>query len=61
MWGCKTHWFALPKGLRDRIWATYRPGQEVTKTPSAEYIQAAKDVREWIARSQLGKDGNHGS
>jgi hypothetical protein len=22
MWGCKQHWFALPKPLRDRIWAT---------------------------------------
>jgi hypothetical protein len=52
MWGCKAHWFMLPKALRDRIWATYRTGQEVTKTPSAEYVQAAKDVQEWIAQHQ---------
>lgn len=49
MWGCRAHWFKLPKPLRDRIWATYRPGQEITKTPSAEYIAAAKDVQAWIA------------
>ena len=48
MWGCKPHWFALPKQLRDRIWATYRRGQEVTKTPSAEYIEAALAVQQWI-------------
>lgn len=48
MWGCRVHWFKIPKDLRDRIWATYRPGQEVTKTPSAEYIEAAKAVQEWI-------------
>jgi hypothetical protein len=34
MWGCKPHWFKLPKQLRDRIWATYEIGQEVSMTPS---------------------------
>lgn len=49
MWGCRAHWFALPKRLRDRIWATYQPGQEITKTPSAEYLAAAREVQDWIA------------
>lgn len=49
MWGCKMHWFKLPKHLRDRIWKTYRPGQEVTMTPSKEYVEAAKEVQTWIA------------
>lgn len=53
-WGCKAHWFALPKTLRDRIWATYRPGQEITKDPSPEYIAAARDVREWILKKEAG-------
>lgn len=55
MWGCKGHWFALPAGLRARIWATYKPGQEVHGTPSVAYIEAAKAVQEWIAtRTQEG-------
>lgn len=49
MWGCKGHWFALPKHLRDRIWATYRRGQEITKTPSPEYLEAALEIQAWIA------------
>lgn len=49
MWGCKAHWFALPAGLRARVWATYKPGQEVNGTPSAAYIEAAKAVQAWIA------------
>lgn len=49
MWGCKGHWFTLPKRLRDRIWATYRRGQEITKSPSPEYIEAALEVQKWIA------------
>lgn len=49
MWGCKQHWFRLPRSLRNRIWDTYVPGQEISKMPSDEYIQAAKDVQEWIS------------
>src|SRR3546814_12786916 len=38
MWGCKKHWFTLPKDIRDGIWRTYKPGQEISKSPSAEYL-----------------------
>lgn len=48
MWGCKAHWFKLPKRLRDRIWATYEIGQEVSMTPSDEYLAVAHEVQEWI-------------
>lgn len=48
MWGCKPHWFKLPKALRDRIWATYEIGQEVDMTPSDEYLAAAFAVQNWI-------------
>ncbi len=49
MWGCKKHWFKLPQALRNRIWATYKPGQEISKTPSATYLEAAMAVQQWIA------------
>lgn len=48
MWGCKAHWFRLPKRLRDLIWDTYEIGQEQTMTPSDEYLAAAHEVQEWI-------------
>lgn len=54
LWGCKKHWYMLPQALRNKIWATYRPGQEITKTPSKEYLLAAKEVQEWIA--EAGED-----
>lgn len=41
MWGCKRHWFMLPKDIRKEIWATYKPGQEIKKNPSPAYIAAA--------------------
>jgi hypothetical protein len=65
MWGCKQHWSKLPMRLRSRIWATYRPGQEISKTPSAEYVAVAHDVQEWIAaqgtearRAETPQDGS---
>lgn len=62
-WGCARHWFKLPKPLRDRIWRTFDPGQEVNATPSAAYLAAARDVQHWIkantepdAQPRLGAD-----
>jgi hypothetical protein len=54
MWGCKRHWFSLPLELRNKIWSAYRPGQEISKTPSTQYIAVAQEVQEWIA-----KQGGH--
>lgn len=50
MWGCKPHWFRLPKVLRDRIWRAYRAGQEEDLDVSESYFEAAKAVQEWIAK-----------
>lgn len=59
MWGCTQHWYMLPKTIRDRIWRTFRPGQEVSKTPSAEYIEVAREAeafaREYEAKQQEGR------
>jgi hypothetical protein len=53
MWGCREHWFSLPKPLRDRIWATYRPGQEEgAAAVSTAYLDAADAVQAWI-RSRI--------
>ena len=49
MWGCRTHWYALPKILRDRIWSAYRIGQEdLDGRPSESYLAVARDVQNWI-------------
>jgi hypothetical protein len=48
VWGCKPHWFALPKELRNRIWGAYRVGQEADRKVSPEYVAAARAVQAWI-------------
>lgn len=48
MWGCKKHWFKLPKSLRDKVWNAYVPGQEARMDPSDEYLAVAQEVQAWI-------------
>lgn len=51
-WGCRPHWFQLPLAMRQRIAAAYVPGQEITKTPSRAYIEAAREAQDWIRAQQ---------
>lgn len=61
MWGCKPHWFKLPKNLRDRIWAAYVPGQEKRMNPSDEYLEVARAVQEWIRENAGVVDDSQGT
>lgn len=53
MWGCSQHWFKLPQDIRNSIWRAYTPGQEITKRPSPEYMQAALHAQEWIKNHEM--------
>jgi hypothetical protein len=35
---CPRHWRKLSRRMKAEIWRTYVPGQEVTKTPTLEYL-----------------------
>src|SRR5262249_9125155 len=48
IWGCRKHWYRLPQGLRNKIWAAYRIGQEEDGKPSLRYVEVAKEVQVWI-------------
>ena len=41
MFACRGHWFSLPRDIRNRILDEYVPGQEITKTPTDDYLDAA--------------------
>lgn len=51
---CRSHWFMVPKPLRREIWRLYRPGQEIDKHPSAEYLDAAKAAIAAVERAEFG-------
>ena len=51
MWGCRKHWYKLPKQLRQKLWQVYEPGQEIEGNPSEEYIEVAREIQAWIAEN----------
>lgn len=38
---CTKHWYKLPKVYQKVIWHYYRPGQEIDKEPTLDYIAVA--------------------
>lgn len=49
---CQKHWSMVPSILRDHVWETYRPGQEVDKLPSDAYLQAAYAAIDVVASQE---------
>lgn len=38
---CQPHWAMVPAALRDTIKTHYQPGQAITESPSAQYVDIA--------------------
>jgi len=41
---CLRHWRMVPPAIQRKVWREYRPGQEVDKRPSAEYLVVMKEA-----------------
>ena len=39
---CLRHWRMVPKEIQSAVWRHYRPGQEIDKKPTAEYLTVMK-------------------
>ena len=55
MLACRSHWFQLPLELRNAVWKVYQPGQEITKTPSKEYLAVIAQVQEYWREAERSK------
>lgn len=42
---CPPHWRLVPKEIQREIWRRYRPGQEIDKRPSTEYIYCVREAQ----------------
>lgn len=49
---CPEHWQQVPPALRESIDSTYRPGQEVDKQPSSEYLAFAAAAIDAVAHKE---------
>lgn len=48
MFMCYRHWKSLTPELQKGIWKHYRPGQELDKNPSPEYLEAAREAIDYL-------------
>lgn len=45
---CRNHWGKVPKKLQNEVYRCYRPGQEIDKQPSQQYLTAAKVAIDYV-------------
>lgn len=49
---CLRHWRMVPRTIQRQIWNEYVPGQEITKTPTAQYVYVMKEAIDAVARKE---------
>lgn len=49
---CARHWRMVPTRLQLAVWTYYKPGQEVSKTPSREYLTATANAINAVAEKE---------
>lgn len=49
--GCRRHWFTLPRHYRDQIWDTYKPGQPA----SAAHLKNLGAAIQWSREYERSK------
>lgn len=49
---CGKHWRMVPYSKQQKVWDTYRPGQEIDKNPSEAYLKAADKAIKAVAKKE---------
>lgn len=49
---CPRHWRMVPAALKGTLWSHYRPGQEVGKNPTPQYLTAAQQAIDAVAAKE---------
>jgi len=52
---CRRHWKLVPKALKKAVFRHYRPGQEIHKRPSDDYLVAAANAINAVAEIEQGR------
>lgn len=50
---CYRHWRMVPKDIQALVWKHYRPGQEIDKRPTREYLLAMKAAIDAVRHEEL--------
>jgi hypothetical protein len=51
---CLKHWKLVPRNFQLDIWKHYKPGQEISKDPTNEYVKAAQRAIAVVIMAEQG-------
>jgi hypothetical protein len=49
---CLRHWRMVPRAIQAEVWDAYVPGQEISKTPTREYLAVARKAIDHVAQME---------
>lgn len=49
---CRYHWGQVPRDLQTEVYRLYRPGQEIDKRPTIEYLDAMEMAINYVRRRE---------
>lgn len=49
---CLKHWRMVPRDIQRLVWRHYRPGQEIDKRPTREYLDVMRRAIEAVAKQE---------
>jgi hypothetical protein len=52
---CSRHWRMVPAELQAQVWKHYRPGQEVDKRPTQDYLDVMDEAIAAVAKAEVPK------
>lgn len=53
---CDPHWNRVAPRMKSLVWLNYRPGQEDTKDPTPEFMEAARDCIKAVGHAEKKSD-----
>lgn len=51
---CLRHWKMVPRHLQNAVYDTFKSGQERTKSPSREWVKAARNAINYVYEKEYG-------
>jgi hypothetical protein len=53
---CFKHWKMVRPAIQAKIWKEYRPGQEIDKRPTAQYLEVMEEAIQCVKAKEQGQE-----
>lgn len=57
---CRQHWHLVPSELQRQVWKHYRPGQEIDKNPTDDYLLVSRRAIDAVEKIEADNRASNG-